>query len=395
MAQSEQDYFIAFISSILDDRQPPEPPPNLDWEKLYRTSARHCLSNMVWYGILKLKPGHRPPQEIWEKFHKDHRIGLAKEALQQLTLEQILKTFEENRISCLPLKGSQIKCLYPRPDMRWMVDVDILIHTGQALQIKELMQGLGFTLKYRGENHDVYCKEPFLNVEIHRRLVSEKSPFSEYLSKTWDRARLETNCRYIYQLSREDLFIYLIIHLTKHFSNAGTGIRSFIDIYLYNRFFGDTMDWPYIWSELEKTGLREFAGNIMSLCSVWFQGAASSELYTEMADYIFSSGVYGNCKNLLLCSMISISGSEMSVGKVRQLYRLKLFFPGLLDMKSQYPVLGRFPFLLPFFWVLRGLNCLLFKRDLAFKILRKADSVSVEDLVKIRTFQEKAGLPKY
>ncbi|MDD2235026.1 MAG: nucleotidyltransferase family protein, partial [Desulfitobacteriaceae bacterium] len=98
-----------------------------------------------------------------------------------------------------------------------------------------------------GGNHDIYYKKPFLNIEMHRRLISVESPYSDYLNKTWYRAKLKDSCKYTYELSLEDFYIYLLIHLSKHYAGGGTGIRSFLDIWLYHRRYAKEMNWNYLW----------------------------------------------------------------------------------------------------------------------------------------------------
>ena len=57
-----------------------------------------------------------------------------------------------------------------------------------------------------------------------------------------------------------------------------------------------------------------------------------------------------------------------------------LLFPPLPVMRDVYPVLGRLPFLLPVFWIVRGVQRLLSGRDNAKKLLRRADDVTEDDL---------------
>ncbi|WP_347490204.1 nucleotidyltransferase domain-containing protein [Desulfoscipio sp. XC116] len=392
MILPEHDYLIRLLSAVIDGIQPQNPPETLDWEKLYQLSIWHGISNMAWYGIMKLIPEHRSPQHILMKFKNEYKLGVAKEATQHIAVEQIIKVFEEHRISCLPLKGCLVKYLYPRPDMRQMADIDILIKDEQAEQIKELLLDMGFTVKHQGGNHDIYHRKPYMNLEMHRKLISDGSPYSAYLSKTWDRAGLKPDCQYTYRLSDEDLYIYLIIHLTKHYIGGGTGIRSFMDICLYNRWYKQTMDWNYIWTELEKIGLREFAENIIGLCGVWFEGAESKGLYHEMADYILYSGVYGTKKHAVIASMNIKTNNKYSIRIAKILYVLKLFFPPLNTMKILYPFLETVPFLLPVSWVLRGIRCLLFKRKHTLQMIHEVHSVSEKDMIKIGSLHEKAGL---
>ncbi len=52
----------------------------------------------------------------------------------------------------------------------------------------------GYTVKYQGGNHDVYHRQPYMNIEMHHRLISEDSPYSGYLDKNLGQGQTETGC---------------------------------------------------------------------------------------------------------------------------------------------------------------------------------------------------------
>jgi len=388
----EEKYLIHLLYSVLHDTHPQEPPENLDWEKVYKLSVLHSVANMVYYGINRLNAGQKPSCEIIKKFQHDFKKAIAKEAVQNTSAEKLLEAFEKNQIDCMPLKGYQVKHLYPQPDMRMMADIDILYKPDEKNLVTQLMQDSGYTLKHTGENHDSYYREPFMNIEMHHRLISENSPYSRYLSKVWDRARPKDGYRHIWQLSEEDLFIYLMIHLTKHYVRGGTGIRSFMDIWVYLRHYENKLDWNYILSELEQIKLRKFSENIIGLGNAWFGNEQSNELFDEMAKYIFSSGAYGTEKNHIVFELNSNTDIKRSITSTKLLYRLKLFFPGIKHMKILYPFLGTMPFLLPVCWVLRGLKSVLFKCERTFQIINTVSSVSAQDVARIQDLHKRAGL---
>jgi len=392
--QPERSYLIHLLSSSIGNMQPQNPPENLDWGKLYKLAGHHSVSNMACYGIDRLDGGRKPPQEVMMNFQIDRKKAMAKEATQHITVERILKTFEENRIACMPLKGYLIKYLYPKPDMRLMADVDILFKDEQTEQVEKLMLGLGFILEHKGGKHDNYFKKPLIKIEMHRMLMQEGSSYSDYFNKVWDRASLKDGCKYTYQLSYEDFFVYIMMHLTKHYTNGGTGIRSIMDLWVYKTRYGNEMDWDYIQAELEKIKLREFAKNILRLGEVWFGNAQSNAFYDELADFIFSSGVYGTNKNATVSAMNTYANENRPVWPAKYRYCLKLFLPGLEHMKIQYPFLGTLPFLLPVCWVFRGVQCLLFKRKHTFQMINNVHLISEKDVARIRNLHKKAGILK-
>lgn len=390
--QPEGIYLIHLLSSVLQDTPPPRLPESLDWGRLYHLSDRHKVANMASYGINRLDSNSKPSQEVMKKFQVDCKKAVAIEATQHITVEQILKTFEENQIACMPLKGYLIKYLYPQPDMRMMADVDILYRNEQTKKVKLLMLGLGFTVEHQGGHHDVYDKKPFVNIEMHRSLISEESPYSNYLRQVWERASLKPGSKFTYELAQEDFYIYTLIHLTKHYTSGGTGIRSFMDIYVYKRRYGNDMDWQYIQTELEKIKLWEFEKSISGLNQVWFGKAPSNEFYDEMTSFILSCGVYGSRNQALLSSISTTISDKRSLGTSKNLAIRKLFFPGLNSMKILYPLLGSLPFLLPICWVLRGMGFWLFKRKYTFDKIKQVRSAEGENLIRLHNLHRKAGL---
>lgn len=281
--------------------------------------------------------------------------------------------------------------------MRLMSDVDILFKDEQSKRIKELMLKLGFNIYHLGGNHDVYTKEPYISIEMHRRLVDKSSSYSEYLGNTWDRAQPKKGSIFIRMLSHEDLFIYMLIHIAKHFLNGGTGVRSIIDIHLYKKNYDVNMDWNYIWYELDKIKLRRFTESIITLGDIWFGDCQSNNLYDYLTDYILSSGAYGTKENARLSAMAAgiKSGkvqSAQNIGHGRLHYIRKLFFPPIDKIQFSYPILEKIPFLLPFCWMLRGISCLLFKQKRTFKIIGGINTVSDDDVNKLRDLYDGIGI---
>lgn len=385
-------YLIHLLSSVLKGAKPDQPPDQLDWEKLYHLSYNHKVANIAYYALQRLDHDLQPSQGVMRKFRVECRKALAIEATQHITVEQILKTFEENQIACMPLKGYLIKYLYPQPDMRLMADIDILFKNEQTENVEQLMQKLGFMVEHQGGNHDVYSKKPFINIEMHRRLVSEDSPYSNYLSRTWERANLKANSRVIYELSLEDFYIYTLIHLTKHYIGGGTGIRSFMDIYVYKRRYGNVMDWNYIQAELNKIKLWEFEKSITGLNNVWFDKAPSNETYDDMTKYILSSGVYGTLNQAILSSISKSVSEKRSLKTTKIQYLWKLFFPNLNTMKASYPILSTLPLLLPVCWVLRGMRCLLLKRNHSWQKIKQVRAAADGEIIRLHNLHRSVGL---
>ena len=77
---------------------------------------------------------------------------------------------------------------------------------------------------------------------------------------------------YEYRLSDEDFYVFLIAHIAKHYRFGGTGIRSLLDLYVYEKSLTD-LDFKYIEGELEKIGLLVFYKKINAITFNWYSGS--------------------------------------------------------------------------------------------------------------------------
>ena len=73
---------------------------------------------------------------------------------QMRAIDHLFEAFEQNGIVYMPLKGCNIKKLYPKPELRSMGDVDILIHPEDHERIHSVMEEQGF--QYIREDDHVF-----------------------------------------------------------------------------------------------------------------------------------------------------------------------------------------------------------------------------------------------
>ncbi len=358
----EGSYLIALLSAVLHNKIPPPLPPELDLERLYKLAAWHSVANMACYGLNRLEP--MPAPDIMKQFREARNKCLAREARQELEVKLILSSLEEKQINHMPIKGYIIKNLYPQPDMRMMADVDILVEVDQLEKAGEAMLSLGYTAEHTGGNHDVYYKRPVMNIELHRALITESnSKLYAYFGSGWDRTRPIAGSSYRYEMSNEDFYIYMLAHMAKHYRGGGTGIRSVMDVWVYNRHYKDKLDWNYINAELEKAGLYSFARSVQELSEQWLDGKAAKEINQDMGAFILANGTYGTTRNAAMNKFIQGKKDDDSFTLAKVKYALRILFPNRQHMTILFPILHKLPFLLPLFWALRGIRTVMFRRD--------------------------------
>ena len=349
------------------------------WPKLMETAARHkVLSTLAC--ILPLLE-ENPSQDVCERLEGVVMQQMLVSSNQLFAAQQLQQTFEEQGIFNLTLKGIHTKMHYPQDYMRTMGDLDVLCKAEQNAQVRSAMHGLDYTGFEEGRKHDHYSRKPYINVEIHRQLVSASSEYSHYYDDIWQRCQARPGCSFSYVMSVEDEYLFHLVHLVEHFKQGGVGVRFIMDIYVYeNRV---TMDREYLERELNKLGLMEFYEKIVKLAGYWFGEQKPDPMTLQLASFILSGGVYGSRQNAQALSVTK---------KGRAAFLIQACFPPLGEMGTMFPWVMKFPILLPVAWLIRGVRSLLYRRR---NIKAQLDAFTCGDVEygrRLRQFYRDCGL---
>ncbi len=313
--------------------------PDLD-DDLFRICQYHRITALASLAL-------SDPEEKWIKVRND---SIRRTVLFDHERAEIFKAFEENGIWYCPLKGIEIKELYPQYGTRQMSDNDILFDKDKAADVRDIMEGRGYEcVLYSDFHHDTYHKKPVFNFEMHKILFddSDRNCFFEYYGNVNEKLIKDNDNNYGYHFSDEDSYIYYLAHNHKHLHSSGSGLRSLVDIYLYNS-KKKGMDREYIETELKKLDLFEEEKVLRSLSKKLFGPAEGSELNdeeNEVFDFIFSSGVYGNRRNYVINGLNRYK-KEGTHYKLKYMYR-RLFFSEKV-LKIAYPFFYRHKWTRPF-----------------------------------------------
>jgi len=355
-------------------------------EQLYALSKKHKVANII-YPVLR----ERIKDTDFEKcFSQAYYKAMYRESIQENEYNAIEGKLLEKNIDFLPLKGIVMKNLYPSSDMRTMIDIDILIKKEDLAKISEIMTGLGYGKPEKGVDHFAYYKEPIMNVEMHFTLISEakRNGRFSYFSDWWSKAVREEahNCKW--RLQKEDFFIYMLAHCAKHFMGGGCGIRSVLDVYLYEKKVDFNKE--YVRSKLKECELLDFYDHLMKLAAIWFENDESNSFYETMTEFIVDGGYQGNTKNRALYEVAATKEENFKKRKFKGAVR-KLF-PPLKIMKYGYDFLNKYPFLLPAAWIMRCFSAL-FKKQ-SYKLLKSSLKVEKEDVKMLEDLYKNLGLLK-
>lgn len=293
-------------------------------------------------------------------------------------LNRIFAAFEEEKIDYMPLKGSKMKYIYPKPELRTMGDADVLIRLEQYEKIIPIMENLGF-VAIDETDHELIWQKSTLNLELHKRLIpSYNKDYAGYFGDGWTRAKLQSGSRYT--MSPEDEWIYELTHFAKHLRDGGIGCRHVLDLWLYRKNHPE-LDQNLVEQELKKLNLADFDRNVRRLTAYWFEDGPVEETVALMSDFILASGSWGLAENRAR-SLAVRNGQNAAPGvNGRAIYLLHKLFPPAKTLRDKYKVLQKAPWLLPVVWLIRPFYKILFERtsvEEEKRILKAVDQDSVE-----------------
>lgn len=343
-------------SAILQQSMPL--PEDFQLEEAAKLIKTHQMTTLIYEGALCCGISQQEPflRKLFAPYCK--MLQISERQLQ--ALNRLYRAFEEYNIDYMPLKGSKMKALYPKPELRVMGDADILIRTEQYDSIRSVMQSLQFT---EGEEtvHELVWKSDALYLELHKHLIpSYNRDFYGYFGEGWARAKLLRGTQYT--MTPEDEFIFLFTHFAKHYRDGGIGCRHVVDLWVYLRAYPE-LDLDYIQKELKKLQLLDFYRNIRRLISTWFEDQESDPKTDFLTEFIFASGSFGQIENRVLSRAVRDANHSVLGFSGKLLYFWNLAFPGTEILQGKYTILKKHPCLLPLVWLIRPFYKVFFERS--------------------------------
>ncbi len=343
-----------------------ELPEGFSLDSVIDVANEHQLCPLIYYGAVNC--GYdKNSDEIKTLFSKALPLVFLDEE-QRKALGELYSLFENNGIDYVPLKGSGLKSLYPKPEMRTMGDADILIRVEQYDAICEVMTALGYTEKIESD-HEIVWTKGSVCIELHKRLIpSYNEDFYSYFGDGWGLAGKICNTRYA--MSDEMHFVYLFAHFAKHYRDGGIGIKHLTDLWVY-RNVKPELDWKHIKTELGKLRLHKFFENVEKTLEVWFSGEVETSATSIISDTVFKSGPYGTAEAMATSTIIRETQGKSSFASVKLANRIRTVFLPYRQMCEKYGILKKASFLLPVMWIVRMFHIIIFKKKRVLDYIEK------------------------
>ncbi len=334
--------------------------PQIDWSKLYSISFHHGIIGIV-YNAIKLS-NIDVPAEYLRLFQIETLNYVRKDYHQRSEIRKIFQAFEENGIRYIPLKGIIMKNMYPNPEYRWMSDADIFIDKSQLEEISKLMKDLGYTHKGDSLHDFTWEKDELFHVELHILAWNPKYKLiDDYFKNPFSMANNVNGMQY--QYNSNDMLLFAICHMMKHFINEIGNLRNIIDVHYLLQ--AQDLDISYVNRKLREWKLDSFFEVVRKSVNDWFGTTQFDKTEALFLGSVLNKTNITEHKWAIISHLAkSDKNNNQKLGKHRFRDIFILLFPPYTAMKQGYDILNRFPILLPFMWIRRLMRGILFRRNI-------------------------------
>lgn len=299
--------FINLLSAAISEKSPDSITSIPDWDSVYEEAKAHQVHTLL-FPLLEEIPVHLRPESVLFESWKYETLREA--TLQLLHMDQMEKVFlllHKEGIPVIALKGLILRGYYPAPELRTMLDADILIHREDFKKVHSILVSLGYKKGKTSERHTAYSLNGCPDIELHEILTdsTEMENLNHFTFQAWENASPALiGSAPVLTLSVKDQLIYLMFHIIHHVLLSGVGLRQLCDLTVFAVSHWEEILWEDILYEMEPYSYDKFTLVLLSICQDLFGLPLSESVITEDEDEfnsykklliedIINSGVYG------------------------------------------------------------------------------------------------------
>lgn len=314
----------------------------MDLEKVYLLSKSQSLEALTCMALERRRKESplADEKQVLARWEESKNKAIRKNMLMDAARAKLFAWLEEKRIWHVALKGAILALMYPEFGMRQMSDNDVLFDASFRQEVHDWFVEQGYNVEsFQKSNHDKYLKKPIYNFEMHTALFreSEQPGFTRYYLTIKDRLLLVSGKKYEYCMTDEDFYLYLLAHEYKHCCNSGTGLRSLVDLYVFDR--EKVLNRSYLEEELKELDLFTFEKEMRELAEKVFVPELNIDALSEkelviLKELLFNH-TYGTLAKHYKSRMKKMqSGGNKITMKIKFQYLMRRLFPDKAYMET-------------------------------------------------------------
>lgn len=348
---------MQLLSSLVNKDGAPKWRRKVDWGGVYKLSDYHNVANDVYNVIMGTQDQDYGP---WKKKFEDRfHSAAAGEDRYAEAVKEAVRELDKRKVHSMVINDFLMRAYYPRPEMRALDAVDILVEPGKKKEVEAALKALDFMeSKERVEMGWSYYKIPGVHIHIIERMGFTNKKMQNFFETPVKHYPRMEGYKYIHETEPEEFYLYTIGLCGERYARGKLEVRDVLDFWYYYLETYQEQDWDYIDKNLEKMSLDKFGEGLVKLAAFWFgrmNFPAQLELLGEMEEYILTKGIRGRKESEKLLPLIKEVADfyKRDIKKERRQQQLKWLFPSMDYMSTLFPILMKHPKLIRICWVAR------------------------------------------
>lgn len=341
----------ADLAGLITGRMNAKSIPAGQWPELERQAVRHGIGPLLYWTLGE----HRHTalaQESLALLEKAAKIAAFNFQLLAECQKEVDLALTRAGVPVVWLKGMALAhTLYPRPDLRPMDDLDLMVPYAQRQFALEVVQRLGYILPLADagkpdegetENHHFHLVNPETGriLEIHHRLFRDETILSaSEMDWFWQQTEQAGDALHPFAvLKPEANLLYLCAHAILQHGEADDRLQRIYDLHLSAGHPG--MDWALVVNRAVDFGWTYALERGLTLAGRYFQTRIPAEVLSELIrrrpageDNTRAWKLQGSGRRWEM-TLLNMKGRTLSE-RLRKLYSLTFPSPGAL--RAHYP----------------------------------------------------------
>ncbi len=162
--------FLKLLSaSIFDNKSIDDFAEDINWNVIYEESINQTVVALIYESVCRLKKSKAPDSELILNWEEESMVSVMRNSNIMYEHRALLELFGKKGIDCAVLKGAAAAVNYPKPDLRAMGDIDILVKEEEFEAVKRLMKDNGYEeiIIFPQVSHEAGFRKNNVKFEIH------------------------------------------------------------------------------------------------------------------------------------------------------------------------------------------------------------------------------------
>lgn len=375
-------YLVNLTGAVIKQKEIPKRSMRMDWERLFHLADYHKIANIIYLGMLGAS--EQVPQKWGERFFERYQESLMYSSSYENSELEILTMLNMHKISATVLESSATRRLYRIPESASNSPLRLLLSEKDYSLAKGFLIDIGYLTDhfYPKFGEHMRAGNGFM-VEIYYKLPFITKNYQKCMTSLMERAYIDRTFNSMHTFSLESSFVFRMAEICYNYCENALTVRKLLDVFLFYHQFKGKMNQNFIWTRFKEFKIDILVQCMIHIAATWFGTRADdildltiedAEVYDSVESRILSSGVIGNemvpqanvLRNEIQKELDKEKREEEKELKKKQRadfwhgvkQQILWIFPEYKYMSSLYPTLEKLPFLLPFYWLFRGLRML-------------------------------------